>query len=139
MRKLGARGFTLIEIIIAIVIMAIFAPAIIVAITAPLAHTTWDNNQVIATMLVQERLEDIYAYKANVSLTYGYSYITAANFPTESPVSGFTGFNRTTTITEVAGSDLSTASASSGFKKIAVSVTYTGGAATCTTVLGDYP
>ncbi len=132
------RGFTLLEIIMAIVVLGIFAPAIIFAITAPLAQSTWDDKQVKATMLVQERMEDVFAAKANNALSLGYPSIIAANYPAETPVSGFTGFDRTTTITEVAGSDLSTASSGSGFKKVQVSVTWTGGTASATTVLGSY-
>lgn len=134
------NGFTLIELIMTIAIISVLLPVMISAFFNPVADSVWGDQMVQAMALAQEKMEEIYATKANSSASLGYSYITSAHYPAESPVSGFSAFNRSVTITEVSGTDLSTTSAGSGYKKIVVAVTWNSGADSVqlTGVLGDY-
>jgi prepilin-type N-terminal cleavage/methylation domain-containing protein len=121
-RRAKNSGMTLIELVIAIAIIAVLFPVMISAFFNPVANAVWGDQMVQAMSLAQEKMEEIYADKANNSVSLGYSYITLSNYPAENPVSGFSAFNRSVTITEVSGSDLSTTSSGSGFKKVVVTV-----------------
>ena len=129
---------TLIELVIAIAVIAVLFPVMISALFNPVANAVWGDQMVQAMALVQEKIEEIYATKANSSASLGYSYITSSNYPAENPVSGFTPFNRSISITEVSGTDLSTTSSGSGFKKVVVTVSWSGGNVQLTGVVGNY-
>lgn len=131
-------GMTLIELVIVIAIIAVLFPVMISALFNPVANAVWGDQMVQAMSLTQEKMEEIYATKANSSFSLGYSYITSSNYPAENPVSGFSAFNRSVTITEVSGSDLITTSSGSGFKKVVVTVTWSGGSTELTGVVGNY-
>ena len=120
------------------VVLSIIMVTMLFGLMTPLTQSVQENSLVIASFLAQERLEQIFAAKANSG--YGYGYITAANFPDETPVAGFTGYSRSVTITEVRGNDLTTPLVNSGFKKIVVKVTWNNGAASLdlTGLLGNY-
>lgn len=120
----SSRGITLIELVISIAIVAVLFPVMISALFNPVTDAVWGDQMVQAMALAQERMEELYSKKASNSASLGYSSITSANYPAENPVSGFSAFNRSATITEVSGSDLSTSSSGSGFKKVVVAVTW---------------
>ncbi len=132
------NGMTLIELVIVIAVIAVLFPVMISALFNPVANAVWGDQMVQAMSLTQEKMEEIYAAKANSSFSLGYSYITSSNYPAENPVSGFSAFNRSVAITEVSGSDLSTTSSGSGFKKVVVTVTWSGGSTELTGVVGNY-
>lgn len=111
------RAFTLVEAIAAIVILAVAAPAMLWALAG-------SNRAMIdpvladqARWLAIEKIEDVIADRA--SLTRGYTYLTGANYPAESAVSGFPGFSRSVSIVET-GPSLS--GAGTGYKTVAVNV-----------------
>jgi prepilin-type N-terminal cleavage/methylation domain-containing protein len=132
------RGITLIELVITIAVIAVLFPVMISALFNPIANAVWGDQMVQAMSLAQEKMEEVYAAKANSSFSLGYSYITSSNYPAENPVSGFSAFNRSVTIAEVSGSDLITTSSGSGFKKVVVAVTWSGGSTELTGVVADY-
>lgn len=116
------RGFTLIESVAAIVILAIAIPPLMWAMRDA---TVQRANPVLASRarwLAVERLEEVIADRH--STTRGYAYLLAGNYPDESPVTGFTGFDRTVDFTET-GADLATPG--SGYMTVTVTVTWNDG------------
>ncbi len=113
-------GFTLIETIAAIVILAIAAPPMLWAIRD--AHVQRVNPVMAsrARFLATEKLEDVIADRN--STTRGWGFLLSANYPSESPVAGFAGFSRSVTLSETAA-DL--ASAGTGYMAITVDVSWT--------------
>src|SRR3989338_8603957 len=72
------NGMTLIELVIAIAVIAVLFPVMISALFNPVANAVWGDQMVQAMSLTQEKMEEIYATKANSSFSLGYSYITSS-------------------------------------------------------------
>lgn len=114
-----ARGLTIIEAVVALIIIATLVPPTLIIITDAHAQRGAPILASRARWLVTEKLEDIIADRHSSSR--GYSYVQDASYPDEDPVSGFTGFSRSTSITET-GDDLVTAG--TGCKRIIVTVSW---------------
>lgn len=116
----GRRGFTLIEGIVAIVILATATPAILWAVKE--AHLGRVNPILAsrARWLATEKLEDIIADRH--STTRGYTYLAAGNYPAEASVPGYTQYTRSVSFTET-GPDL--VSSGTGYKKVTVTLGWT--------------
>lgn len=137
-RSLNRRALTLLEVVCAVVLIGISAPALLTAVRDATVRRASAQQQITARWLACEKLEDITADRH--SATRGWSYITSANYPAESTVTGFAAFSRTTTITDT-GVDLTTAG--TGYRKVTVTVTYPDArlgtrSITIATVLTDY-
>ncbi len=118
------RGFTLIEAISALVILSLAMPTMLWAIRDSIRRRADPILLSRARWLAGEKLEDIIADAHSPSR--GYSYVVNANYSAESPVSGFTGMNRSVSIVETAPKFV----AGTGWKTCTVTVTYTDGQAT---------
>ena len=132
------RGFTLIETIIALVILAIALPPMMWSIREAHVQRVGPMMASKARWLATEKLEDIIADRH--SATRGYSYLVSGNYPDEATISGSPGFARTVTFTETAA-DLVTAG--TGYKRCMVTVSWTDGAGVSrslqiSTVVTDY-
>lgn len=132
------RGFTLIEAIAALVILAVALPAMMFALGDAQRKRTDPVMLSRARWLAAERLEDVIADRH--SATRGYSWVTSGNYPAESSVSGFAGMSRSVSITET-GASLS--GSGTGYKTVTVTVTYPGAFGTSrsysiATVVTDY-
>lgn len=92
----GSRGFTLIELVMLLVILAIGVPPLIVIGNQILQQMHQSSYVTIGTALAQEKIETILGDKDAPSR--GFTYIVSGNYAAESPVAGFTGYNRTVTI-----------------------------------------
>lgn len=117
--RVRARAFTLIEAVIAMVILSVAVPAMLWAVRDAVSER---NDPVLASRarwLAAERLETIIADRH--SPNRGYAYVISANYPSESSVSGFTNFARSVTIAETAANLVS---AGTGYKTVTVTVTY---------------
>lgn len=119
MKRSRPTGFTLIETIIAMVILGIAVPPMLWSIQAAQKQRIDPMKTSKARWLAQEKLEDVIADRH--STTRGYSYVISGNYSAENPVSGYTGFNRSVAVVETAA-DLS--SAGTGYKKVTVTVTW---------------
>src|SRR6185295_7755854 len=106
LRRRGRRGFTLVECVAAVVIVATAVPPMLWAVRTSSNRRV---NTVLASRarwLAAEKLEDIIADRH--STTRGYTYLLSSNYPAESSVSGFTQFSRSVTLAETAA-DLTSA------------------------------
>lgn len=118
--SLNNKGFSFFELVLAIVLLSVgLFGGMVVFENASLKHTS-NDTRVIGSKLATEKLEQILADKT----FKGYSYIIAANYPNETLTGGYAGYSRSTTITEVAASDLTTTSAGSGYKRVDVTTTW---------------
>jgi prepilin-type N-terminal cleavage/methylation domain-containing protein len=115
-----SRGFTLIETIAAIVIMAIGLPPMLWAIRD--AHMQRANPVLAsrARWLAESKLEDIIADRH--STTRGYDHLIAANYPAEASITGYPGFSRSVALSETEA-DLTTAG--TGYTRATVTVSWT--------------
>ena len=132
------NAFTLIEAVMAIVILSVALPSMVWALREAHVERVAPVLASKARWLATEKLEDVIADRH--STTRGYTYVVNANYPAEPSIAGFTGFGRTTSITETTA-DLSTAGL--GYKRVTVTVTWTEKGASkslaVSTVVTDYP
>lgn len=119
-RKRIHPGFTLIEAIIAIVVLAVAVPPMLWSIQESQVSRVAPILVSRARWLATEKLEDIVADRH--SSTRGYGYVIDANYPAEVAVTGMTGFSRSVAITET-GAAL--ASGGTGYKLVTVTVGWT--------------
>ena len=136
--RLCRPALTLIEAIIAVVILAVAMPALLMATSDAQRRRVDPIMTARARWLAAERLEDVIADRHSASR--GYTYIVPGHYPDESPVSGFAGFSRTVSIAETGPS---LAGSGTGYKTVTVTITYPGapGASrslAISTVLTDY-
>lgn len=138
MRGRGRHGgFTLIEAILAIVVLAVAMPSMFLAIKGAQERRAAPVLAARARFLASEKLEDVVADRQ--SAARGYAYVVAANYPAEPAVPGFAGFTRTVAIAET---DATLATPGTGFKKVTVTVAWTDAGSArsyqLATVLTDY-
>ena len=118
---MNQKGFTLIEVILVIVIMAIAIPSLITGVSFMTQGQVNTLGTTTAADLAQEKLEQIIADKRNPAV--GFSNITNARYPAETPVTGFSNYNRSVNIICVSAADLNTAVACpTDYKRVAVTV-----------------
>lgn len=136
--KVNRRGFTLIEAIAAIVILAAAIPPLLFSIRAAHRQRVDPVLTSRARWLATEKLEDVIADRH--SSTRGYDYLTAGNYPDENSVAGFQNFARTVTFAETEA-DLTTPG--EGYMNVTVEVSWTDGGGdarslSVSTVLTEY-
>jgi Tfp pilus assembly protein PilV len=124
-RRHSLRGTTIIEVATAVVILSIALPAMITAFADSARQTVFPSQSAVASYLAIERMEEIIARRYRSS--DGYAAVTTANFPAESPVNGFSIFNRAVTV-EFVNAALATVGSDQGYKKVTVTVTWDSGA-----------
>lgn len=120
-----SKGFTLIEIILVIVIMAIAIPAIIGGISFmtqsqinPLATTTAAN-------LARERMEQVVADKRNPAIPFTAidEVVDGGRYADETPVPGFANYDRLINIVCVAPANLDVnAGCPTNYRRVQVTV-----------------
>ena len=132
------RGFTLIEIIITIVLLAILTSGLMAMFTTYSKRNGDPSVFTQATELAQEKMEQIISDKENSAK--GFSYVANANYPAENPVFGFTNFNRSVSIIYVdpAGNLNAPAAGTPNYKNISVTVSNLMGSVTTSTLIGSF-
>ncbi len=84
------KGFSLIEIILVIVILAIAIPPIIHLFTYNLANSVDSEVYTKAVYFAEERMETVLADKKAVDAGRGFNYILASGrYPDDSPETGY--------------------------------------------------
>lgn len=131
-------AFTLIEAIIAIVILAVAMPPMLWAIQDSQSTRSAPILTSRARWLATEELEDIIADRH--STTRGYAYVLASNYPAEPTIAGFPGYSRAVAVTETGAAF---ASGGTGYKLVTVTVSWTDGrrqarSLSLSTVVTDY-
>jgi prepilin-type N-terminal cleavage/methylation domain-containing protein len=132
------RGFTLIEVIITIVLLAIITSGLMAMFTT-FARNNGDPSVIIqATELAQEKMEQIIGDK-NFP-TVGFNNVTNGRYGAENPVAGFTGFNRSVNIIYVNTGALNTtvSPGPTNYKNVTVTVSSKAGSVTTSTLIGSY-
>jgi prepilin-type N-terminal cleavage/methylation domain-containing protein len=126
MAKARSSGFTLIETVAAIVILAVAVPPMLWAVAQ--AQNKRANPMLAskARWMAVEKLEDIIADRHSDSGNRGWDYLIAANYSDENPgdITGYPQFGRTVTFLETQA-DLATPDASGGYMNVTVTVTWT--------------
>ncbi len=114
------KGFTLIEVILIIVIMAIVIPGVIAGVSYMTASQVNLLGTTTTANLAREELEGIIAKKQSSCGTCGYANITVGA-GTFSAVTGFPNYEKKTDV-ELVDSNLNTSVTDLGYKKITVRV-----------------
>jgi prepilin-type N-terminal cleavage/methylation domain-containing protein len=126
MAKARSSGFTLIETVVAIVILAVAVPPMLWSVAQ--AQNKRANPMLAskARWMAVEKLEDIVADRHSESGNRGWDYLIAANYSDENPgdITGYPQFGRTVTFLETQA-DLATPDASGGYMNVTVTVTWT--------------
>lgn len=120
MKRGASRGFTLIELILTVVVISVGLTGIMVIFENVTRGVTEADNVVVAGNLVREKLEQIVMAK----WYSGYAAIVQASYPSETFTGDLSKFTRSTTVQEVSKTDFSTAEVDSGYKRVAVTVTW---------------
>jgi hypothetical protein len=123
------RSTTIIEIVMAIVILSIALPPLIASFADASRQTILPAQMEVASFLATERMEEIVArrYRGIEGGQPSYTALTASNFPDEIPVTGFPSYERRVTFTEVDWR-LSAVGSPAGYRKATVIVSWNGGA-----------
>jgi prepilin-type N-terminal cleavage/methylation domain-containing protein len=123
---MNSKGFTLIEVILVIVILAIAIPGLISAVSFITARQVNTIGTTTAADLAQEKMEEIMGDRMNPVRSY--AYVVNANYAAETPIAApFTNYNRTVNIICVTAADLNTSVAcTTDFKRIQITVSAVG-------------
>ncbi|MBL0869504.1 MAG: prepilin-type N-terminal cleavage/methylation domain-containing protein [Phycisphaerales bacterium] len=119
-RARSVRAFTLIELLIAVVVLAIATPPLVLALSDASVRRSSRTLDERARWLAAERLEEIIADRH--SAARGYGYVAAGNYPAQSTISGFPGFSRQVSVTTT-GANF--ALGGTGYKTVTVTVNWT--------------
>lgn len=137
-RRIGIRrGFTLVEAIVAVVVLALAIPPMMVSVRDASVRRVDPLMISRARWVASERLEDVIADRH--AAARGWSYVVSTNYPAETSISGFPGFSRSTSIRET-GPTLT--GSGTGYKIVNVVVSWRAPGGTknlsLATVLTDY-
>ena len=130
-------GFTIIELLLTIVMISVGLVGIMFMFENATKGAMQSDLNYIASNLTREKLERVIVDK----VTNGYASIVSGSYPNESFSGDFSPFTRNTTVTEVDLADLSTPQASSGYKRIVVTVSWGAGSGkqvAVPTIIADY-
>lgn len=108
----------------ALAVLSISLPSLMVAFANAANQGILPSNTTVASFLAIGRMEEIIARRYRG--TDGYAAITTTNFPAESPVSGYSMFNRTVAVDFVTPA-LAAAGSDQGYKKVTVTVSWNSG------------
>jgi prepilin-type N-terminal cleavage/methylation domain-containing protein len=115
------RGLSLIEVVLAMVILGLAVPPLLLSISAGAQQQQSTMIEQNLVQLASERLWAISTHHADP--TRGYVAINTAAYPDETAPRAMTGYTRRTEIREVSPADYATSQPASGIKRFRVTVT----------------
>ena len=138
---LHSKGFSLIEIIITLVVLSIAAVGVLSVFASGMRGSADPLLVNQATNLAREKMDEVIGDRRNAAR--GYAYIIPANYPAETPVGGFSFFDRSVAVFCVTAADLNTSTGAppcgSGYTHVTVTVTNSvTGNVTAETVVANY-
>jgi Tfp pilus assembly protein PilV len=119
--RVAARGFSLVEAIASIVLIAVSLPATLWALGEAHQRRSAPALASRARWLATEKLEDIIADRH--SATRGHGYLVPGNYPDEAQVAGFETYSRRVALVET-GADL--VAPGEGYTTVTVTVEWRG-------------
>ena len=117
-----SRGITLVELVLTIVVISVGLVGIMVVFENVTRGAMQADINVIASNLAREKIEQIIVDKWRD----GYEAVVQSIYPDENFQDEFSIFTRSTSILEVAGTDLATPQQGSGYKRVEVTVSWGG-------------
>ena len=96
------RGMTLVEVLVAVAVIAIGLTAVAMGMQLGTAGVAEGQQQTTAIFLAEQRLEDIKAFALSTDAGQGWTNVTNATFAAAEAygaIAGYTTYRRTTTIT----------------------------------------
>lgn len=136
-QKKDNRGFTIIELVFTIVIISLSLIGVMTLFENATRGALQADLNYIAVKLAHEKLEWVVMDKVRI----GYATLNQTLYPNETFTGSFSPYTRSTTVAEVSGADMVTATPGSGYKRIEVTVSWGAGASkriTVPTILADY-
>ncbi|MHC4216884.1 MAG: type IV pilus modification PilV family protein [Planctomycetota bacterium] len=126
MARARPSGFTLIETVVAIVILAVAVPPMLWAVAQAQQQRANPMLASKARWLAVEKLEDVIADRHSTGRGWAWLEDTATYYPDEAKgsITGYPQFSRTVTENETLA-DLVTGDADGGYKTVTVTVTWT--------------
>lgn len=118
------EGFTLIEVILVVVIMAVVIPSLIMGVSYMTSSQVNLLGTTTAANLAQEEMENVIAKKMSSCPTCGYANI-AVGAGSFAAVSGFPNYQKKTDVALV-DSNLNPSGTDVGYKKVTVTVSAVG-------------
>lgn len=120
---MNSKGFTLVEVILAIVILAVAIPSLMSAVSFMTARQVNTMGTTIAADLALEKMEEVIGDKINPSR--GFTWIVnGPNYPNDIPIAGY---NRSVNIICVTAANLNAGVACpTDFKRVQVTVSAAG-------------
>jgi prepilin-type N-terminal cleavage/methylation domain-containing protein len=123
MSAMNLKGFTLIEVILAIVILAVAIPALVSSVSFMAARQVNTIGTTIAADLALEKMEEVIGDRINPARGFPW-IVSGPNYPGDAPV---TGYNRSVSIICVTAADLNTSIACpTAYKRVQVTVSTSG-------------
>jgi Tfp pilus assembly protein PilV len=113
-------GFIFVELILTMLVLSIGLASGYVLMDNSLSNSVTGDADVVASQLANEKLEQIISDKS----FGGYDALAEGDYPPETLDAPYQNYSRQVDIYEVNPTDMSTAEAGSGYKKVTVSVTW---------------
>lgn len=143
------RGFTLIEAVLSLSLLAVGLFGLLYSFQGAVSSSGITDQSYIATNLARETLETIIARRDCEQSGCGYASTLSAiqaNSYNASPVTGFPGYNVTTTAVEVSpgtssdSTNFTVPTSGSGYARVTVTVSFNNGTNTVTlvTLMANY-
>ena len=101
----GQAGFTIIEVLVAIVFVSVGIVAVLSALSAGVSGVDRGRRSTTALFLSEQRMEQIKGFALSKNPVQGWANVGSANFPAEAygAIAGYPDYRRTVTITNTPG------------------------------------